>query len=328
MPLFDMPLEQLQTYAPPRYEPAGFDRFWQTTLQAARQYPLNATFVPVDYKLATIQNYDVAFSGYGGQRIKGWFSVPANHEEQLPCVVEFIGYGGGRAFPTDWLLWPSAGYAYLVMDTRGQGSAWSPGDTPDPEVDGSNAHFPGFFTRGIASKDTYYYRRLITDAIRAVETAQSHPVVDRERIVVTGISQGGGVALAVTGLLGANINVLMADVPGLCHFRRATTLTTAHPYLEIVHYLAVHRDQVETVFSTLDYFDGLNFAARAKARALFSVGLMDEVCPPSTIYAAFNTYGGPKEIRTYPFNGHEGGGTFHTLEKLNFLSKLMQLSQD
>lgn len=326
MPHFDMPLEHLQQYAPPRHEPADFDGFWQTTLHAAHQYPLNATFVPADFKLTTIQSYDVTFNGYGGQCVKGWFSVPANHDGQLPCVVEFIGYGGGRAFPTDWLLWPSAGYAYLVMDTRGQGSAWLPGDTPDPEVDGANAQFPGFFTRGIASPHTYYYRRLITDAIRAVETVQSHPVVDRKRIAVTGNSQGGGVALAVAGLLGTNISTLMVDVPGLCHFRRVMTLTNQHPYLEIVHYLAVHRDQVETVFNTLDYFDGLNFAVRAKAQTLFSVGLMDEVCPPSTIYAAYNIYSGPKEIRAYPFNGHEGGGTFHTLEKLNFLSKAARRS--
>ena len=40
----------------------------------------------------------------------------------LACVVEFIGYGGGRGLPHEWLDWSAAGYAHLVMDTRGQGS--------------------------------------------------------------------------------------------------------------------------------------------------------------------------------------------------------------
>jgi cephalosporin-C deacetylase-like acetyl esterase len=46
---------------------------------------------------------------------------------------------------------------------------------------------------------------------------------------------------------------------------------------------------------------------------------MDLVCPPSTVYAAFNWYGGPKEIREYPFNDHEGGEGFHDVAKLRWL---------
>jgi cephalosporin-C deacetylase len=76
------------------------------------------------------------------------------------------------------------------------------------------------------------------------------------------------------------------------------------------------------VFRSLSYFDGVNLAARARGRALFSVGLMDPICPPSTVFAAYNHYGGPKEIRVYPYNQHEGGGSFQTVEKLNFLKDL------
>ena len=46
---------------------------------------------------------------------------------------------------------------------------------------------------------------------------------------------------------------------------------------------------------------------------------MDETCPPSTVYAAYNQYGGPKEIREYPFNDHEGGEGFHDVAKLRWL---------
>jgi len=316
--LFDKPLDELKTFMPPRSEPGDFDAFWQRTLTDVRRVPLNAKFEPVDYGLRTVETFDVTFCGYGGQAIKGWLLLPRQRSGKLPCVVEFIGYGGGRGFPTDWLLWSTAGYAHLIMDTRGQGSAWLPGDTPDPEPDGSNPHFPGFMTRGILNRDTYYYRRVFSDAVRAVETAQSHPAVDADRIAVTGGSQGGGISLAAAGLTSA-VKVCMPDVPFLCAYRRATEITDAHPYQEIARYLLIHRDKVEQLFSTLGYFDGVNFATRATAQALFSTGLMDEICPPSTVFAAYNYYKGPKDIRVWQYNHHEGGANFQGIEKVKFL---------
>ncbi len=321
MAFFDMPLEQLKTYLPAREEPADFDAFWQQTLDEARQFPLNAIFTPVDQGLALLDTFDVTFSGYGGQPIKGWFLMPRQRSGPLPCVVEYLGYGGGRSFAIDWVRWPSAGYAHLVMDTRGQGSAWSNGDTPDPEPEGTNPHFPGFMTRGILNPKTYYYRRVFTDAVRAVEAARSHSAVDASRIALTGGSQGGGITLAAAGLV-PDVVAAMPDVPFLCGYRRATELVDSSPYQEISHYCQIHRDKVETVFQTLSYFDGINFAARGKVAALFSAGLMDEVCPPSTVFAAYNHYAGPKQIKTWRYNHHEGGGSYQALEKLKFLSAL------
>jgi cephalosporin-C deacetylase len=49
---------------------------------------------------------------------------------------------------------------------------------------------------------------------------------------------------------------------------------------------------------------------------------MDTICPPSTVYAAYNHYAGPKEIRAYTYNNHEGGGNHHSLEKIRFLNAL------
>jgi cephalosporin-C deacetylase len=323
MALFDYPLEQLKSYQPPRVEPADFDAFWQQTLAEARRYPLDVRFEPVDYGLRLVESFDVTFRGYGGQEIKGWLQLPRQRSGPLPCVVEYIGYGGGRGFPTDWLVWSNAGYAHLIMDTRGQGSTWSKGDTPDPEPDGANPHHPGFMTRGILKPETYYYRRVFTDAVRAVEAARAHPAIDASRIAATGGSQGGGIALAAAGLEPA-IRVVMPDVPFLCHYRRATEITDKHPYREIVNYCVVHRDQVDRVFATLAYFDGVNFAARCQARALFSVALMDDICPPSTVFAAYNHFAGPKDIRIWQFNNHEGGGAYQVVEKVKFLNRLWQ----
>jgi cephalosporin-C deacetylase len=108
-------------------------------------------------------------------------------------------------------------------------------------------------------------------------------------------------------------------VPFLCHYRRAVSIQDSNPYGEISRFLLVHRDKVDQVFRTLSYFDGVNLAARAKAQALFSVGLMDEICPPSTVYAAYNHWRGEKDIRIYHFNHHEGGGEYQAVEKVKFL---------
>ncbi len=318
MALFDFPLPQLEAYLPERQEPEDFDRFWQETLAESRRVPLEPSFEPVDFGLVTVQVYDVTFQGYLGQPVKAWLLLPDGRPGPLPCIVQYIGYGGGRSNPFDWLTWSAAGFAHLVMDTRGQGSASRRGDTVDLNPHGAGPHFPGFLTHGIESPERYYYRRLYVDAVRAVETARLHPRIDAGRVAVTGGSQGGGLSLAVSGLA-PDVWAVMADVPFLCHFRRATEITDAMPYREIAVYCQVHRNRVEEVFHTLSYFDGLNFVKRANAPALFSVGLMDEVCPPSTVFAAYNHYCGPKQIRVYRFNHHEGGGSDHDLEKIRFI---------
>jgi cephalosporin-C deacetylase len=207
------------------------------------------------------------------------------------------------------------------MDTRGQGSAWLNGDTPDREADGSNPQYPGFMTRGILDPRTYYYRRVFADAARAIETARSHSAIDATRIAITGTSQGGGITIAMSALE-PRVVACLPDVPFLCHYRRATQLIDTAPYSEIVNFCKTHRDKANLVFRTLSYFDGMNFAARANAPALFSVGLRDDICPPSTVYAAYNHYAGLKDIRVYEFNQHDGGGAHQVLERLRFLSTL------
>jgi cephalosporin-C deacetylase len=134
--LYDLPPDQPIAYVPEREEPPDFDAFWQPTLAESRAQARPARFDPIDAGFPALACFDVTFSGYAGQPIKGWCIVPRGATGPLPCVVEFIGYGGGRGLPLDWLLFPSAGYAHFVMDTRGQGSTWRQGDTPDLETDG------------------------------------------------------------------------------------------------------------------------------------------------------------------------------------------------
>ncbi|GAA3804774.1 acetylxylan esterase [Cellulomonas soli] len=317
MPSIDMPLEELERYRPDVAEPDDFAELWSTTLAEARALPLDLVVTPVATDLRLIDVHDVEFAGFAGDRIKAWYLRPAGVTGPLPVIVEYNGYGGGRGLPHERLGFVAAGYAYLFMDTRGQGSTWgSGGSTPDPH--GSGPALPGFMTRGVLDIRGYYYRRLFTDAVRAVDAARSLDGVDPDRVVVTGGSQGGGITLAVAGLVDGLAGV-MADVPFLAHVQRGVEVALTDPYAEIVRYLAVHRDHAEQVFRTLSYVDGVNHARRASAPALFSVALLDATCPPSTVYAAYRAYAGPKEIAVYRFNDHEGGQAYQLARQLTWL---------
>jgi cephalosporin-C deacetylase len=319
VPRFDLSLAELENYRPDVAEPADFDDFWAETLATARTFSTRPTADRVASPLTEVEVYDVTFPGFGGDPIRAWLLLPASGDGLLPAVIEYNGYGGGRGLPHERLSWAGAGYAYLFMDTRGQGSSWGTGgDTPDPT--GSGPATPGFMTRGIEAPSEYYYRRVFTDAVRAVDAMRTFDRIDPERITVVGGSQGGGIALAVAGLVSGLVGA-MPEVPFLCHFERAVGMTTNDPYNELVRYLSVHRDQVETVFETLSYFDGVNFAKRASAPSLFSVGLLDPVCPPSTVFAAHNHYAAESEIEVYPFNEHEGGQGVHWMRQAEWLQR-------
>ncbi|MFI6345485.1 acetylxylan esterase [Streptomyces sp. NPDC050560] len=319
MALFDFPLTQLRHYHSESEEPDDFDAFWTKTLDEARSHPLNAVFEPYETPLTGVTVHDVTYAGYGGHPVKAWLILPAGTTEPLPLVVSYAGYGGGRGLAHMHLLWANAGFAQFVMDTRGQGSAGDhEGVTPDPV--GSPPAHPGYMTRGIEDPDGYYYRRVFTDAVRAVEAARSHPLTDASRTAVLGNSQGGGITLAVSGLV-PDLVAAAPNVPFLCDFPRAIHLTDRDPYREIGRYLRTHRGRTERVLRTLSYFDAVHFASRATAPGLFSTALEDETCPPSTVFAAFNAYAHQdKAIEVYDFNGHEGGGPFQDAVQLLWLT--------
>ncbi|SFD03989.1 cephalosporin-C deacetylase [Nocardioides terrae] len=323
MPRIDLTLPELWDYRPELPEPSGFDAFWSRTLSEQAGYPLAVTLEPVDNGLVAVETFDLTFAGFGGDPVRAWLHLPAaalRDTERLPGVVQFQGYNGGRGLPHEHVFWALAGYAHLVMDTRGQGSGWTTGATGDPH--GSGPSTPGFLTRGIGHPDAHFYRRVFVDAVRAVEVLRGHDLVDPDRVAVTGISQGGGIALAA-GALADGVAAVMPDVPFLCDFRRAADLPTLDPYAEIGRYLAAHRDEVDLVFDTLAHFDGALMARRATAPALFSVAVADTICPPSTVFAAHHSYRAAKEIAVYEFNDHEGGGPFQQARQAAWLAEVL-----
>jgi cephalosporin-C deacetylase len=312
----DLPLDQLRTYRPYVAEPDDFDAFWADQLAQARSVVTAPVFAPVDTPLRSVQVFDLTFPGYAGDPVRGWLLLPEHEIADAPLVVEYIGYNGGRGDPLDWLPWSASGFPHLVMDSRGQGGGWRGAATADPHDGEPSTN--GLMTRGIADPQRYYYTRLFVDAVRAVDAALTRPELAGRPVLTTGASQGGALSIVAAAHHDA-VTACAPDVPFLAHPRRAAMITESRPFGELAEYCAVYPDRVAQVFATLSYIDVVNHAKRAEVPALFSVALLDDITPASTVFAAYNHYrGAARDIAVYEFNDHAGGGTLHLRRKLAF----------
>jgi cephalosporin-C deacetylase len=316
MPWYDLPLEQLREYRTSTQEPEGLDDWWARRIEAARALARPPVLTPHQPRLYDpVEVYDVEFSGGGDDPVRAWYLRPRD-TPAAPMIVKFIGYGGGRGTPAEHMLLPAVGYALLVMDSRGQGGRWASGATPDGAT-GTGPENSLVMTRGITSPEDYYYTRMFTDAARAVDTAielagaapGTAPAGTAPGagagIAVTGGSQGGALALAAAALRPDAVRVCHADVPFLCDIQRAITLAPHAPYTEIPEFLAKNVQLIEPTLNTLRYIDCALLARRITAATLMSVGLMDDICPPSTVFAAYNEITADKEIAVFPYSGHD-----------------------
>jgi cephalosporin-C deacetylase len=79
-------------------------------------------------------------------------------------------------------------------------------------------------------------------------------------------------------------------------------------YEELSNFFRVHdplHQNEDEFFRRLGYIDVQHLADRIQGNVLFTVGLMDRVCPPSSQFAAYNKIRSPKELLLYPDFGHE-----------------------
>jgi cephalosporin-C deacetylase len=307
MPLFDLPLEDLRAYRYPRAAPADLEDFWAETLAMSRAVAPAAISTPQPTTVRAFDIDDVVFPGFAGEPVRAWWVRPKGFIDPRPAVVEYIGYGGGRGLPHEHLLWAAHGYHQFVVDTRGQGSRFLTGDTPDPHGSGPSA--PGFLTRGVDAPENLYYRRLFTDAARAVDAVRTLPGVDPNRVATWGHSQGGALALAAAALV-PDVTACAARTPFLCGIDRAAAIGPGAPYTELTHYLATHRVSGPAALDVLAYVDCALLAPWIRCPTWVCVALMDTVCPPSGIFGAVNNLTAPVELVIRPYNEHEGGAGF------------------
>lgn len=315
-----MPLAALRGYKPDLTAAIDFDQFWDRAKQQSAAVPLNARVTRADFPAKAFELYDVWFDGADGTPVHGWYLVPGEALAKRPmrAVVRYHGYSGDAGWPNEYLGLASTGTAVFAVDVRGQG-----GRTPDRAVyDRGSA--TGWMTLGILDPETYYYKQVYLDCLRAIDFLAGREEIDAGRIAAIGNSQGGGLTLAAAGL-DSRIKLAFPVYPYLCDFRRAVEIHSAGPYAEIKTWFRradPTHELEEQVYRTLSYFDGMNHAARIRARTLMAITLQDTVTPPSTCFAAYNHLAGEKELKLYHDYGHEGL-PFHELEVMKAIEEYL-----
>lgn len=305
---------ELEQYLPPLTRRPDFDAFWDETRRIARENPLRPALSPIDSPLPGVAVSDIAYNGFDGTRVHGWLMIPTHlQKKSYPCLVHYHGFGGNRGFPWEFAHWLMLGLAVLSVDCREQSGATGNAAVYTSGMTGNVAG------KGILDKNEYYFRAVYMDCVKALDFAAACPEIDAGRLVVEGGSQGGALGMAVASL-DERPALAMVDVPSNSNL--ALRVEGAHgSFSAVADYLKQYPDACDRAFETLSYFDTMNMAERIRCPILASVALRDNICPAKCYFASYNRIRSPKEIMLYPFNGHEGGGSRHTGEKIRFLKE-------
>jgi cephalosporin-C deacetylase-like acetyl esterase len=271
-------------------EPKDFDAFWAGAIEAARRMPLDPTRVLLPEKCTATQDvYEVSFRNTGFSRVYGILIVPKK-PGRYPAVLQVPGAG----------VRPYNGVNYgddvISLEIGVHGIPVTMAQSVYGAIYGGALN--GYWEFSKNNKDQFYYKRVYLGCVRAVDYIFSLAEFDGQTVGVSGSSQGGALSIA-TAALDPRIKFLAPIHPALCDLG-GFLKKRAGGWPHYFRYAQPESGEVET----LSYYDTANFARRVKAPGLYSWGLNDVTCPPTSMYAAYNVITAPKELRLYNDSGH------------------------
>lgn len=304
MPILDMPLSKLRVYEGRNPRPADIDAFWDASIAEMEALGTGFELVKAEFQAPGAECYHLYFTGMGGARIHAKLARPAAADKPLPAVCLFHGYSGKSPEFSALLNYVQAGFVIAAMDCRGQGGL----SEDKGGVMGNTYH--GQIIRGLFEGDPakLLFRQIFLDSAQLARIVMAMPEVDERRVGALGGSQGGGLTLACAALT-PNLNRAAPTYPFLCDYKRVWEMDLAKDaYAELRdyfrHYDPLHEHEDE-IFTTLGYIDNQHIAHRIRAKVCMFTGLMDNICPPSSQFAAYNKMTCEKEVVIYPDFGHE-----------------------
>lgn len=302
MPLLDLPLDKLYTYEGRNPKPNDFDRFWDRSLAEMEALDPQVRLERIDLGVSAYECFRLWFKGTHGAEVHAKYVRPKGARNR-PAILQFHGYTWHSGEWSDRFGLAGEGYCVAALDCRGQS-----GLSTDPGGNVGNTH-NGQIIRGVEGPpENMYFRNVFLDTAMLAKVVAQFDEVDPERIGAMGGSQGGGLTLACSAL--SNIKMAAPMYPFLCDYRRVWEMDLAKgAYAEIRDHLRrrhPNHTEAEAFWTKLGYIDNQHLAPRIKAKTLMAVGLMDDICPPSTQFAAFNKITAEKEALIYPDFGHEG----------------------
>jgi cephalosporin-C deacetylase len=304
MPILDMPLDELKKFQGRNPRPADFDEYWERGLKEMRAVDAKIELVPSEFQVPFAECFDLYYTGVRGARIHAKYLRPKNAKGKNPAIVLLHGYSGSAGDWHDKLVYVAQGYSVVAMDCRGQGGT-------SEDVGGvKGTTLSGHIIRGLGDcADNLLFRHIYLDAAQLAGIVMEMPEVDGTRVGVHGGSQGGGLTLACSALE-PRVKQLAPVFPFLCDYKRVWEMDLAKDaYGELKEFFRHHdprHECEEEIFTRLGYIDCQYLAPRIRGEVLMFTGLMDNICPPSTQFAAYNKITAKKNVVIYPDFGHEG----------------------
>lgn len=303
MPMIDMPLPKLREYKGINPKPEDFERYWEQSLEEMHNTDREVTITPADFKSPVADCYDMYFTGVHGARVYAKLLKPKNIKGKCPAVLNFHGYMGKSRNWGAYLAYAASGFVVAAMDCRGQAGR-------SVDVGGNTGKTTtGHIIRGLNDDPkTMLFRDIYLDTAELAGIIADMDEVDDTRIGVFGGSQGGALTLACAALE-KRINRAAPCYPFLCDYKRVWEMDMAErAYAELKVYFRDNdprHERENEIFTKLGYIDLQFLAPRIQAKVKMFTGLMDDVCPPSTQFAAYNKMTCSKEVIVYPDFGHE-----------------------
>lgn len=304
MPLIDMPLEKLRSYKGSSPCPKDIDKFWDSSIAEMKAIDPEVELLPSDFQAPYAECFDMYFTGVGGARVFAKLLRPKPLKKKHPAIVMFHGYSGNSGDWCDKLPYVAAGFTVAALDCRGQA-----GNSEDVGGVIGNT-FKGQIIRGLDSgPEKMLFRQIYLDCAQLAGLVMQLPEVDATRVAAMGGSQGGGLTLACASLE-PRICRAAPVFPFLCDYKRIWDMDLdINAYAELREYFRwfdpTHSREDE-VFRRLGYIDVQNITKRIRGKVMMVTGLMDNICPPSSQFAAYNKITSPKDVVIYPDFGHEG----------------------
>jgi cephalosporin-C deacetylase len=302
--MLDMSFAKLKKYKGMNPKPKDFDAFWDKAIREMKAVDSKVQMTPNHtVKVSYADFFDLTWTGVGGARIHAKLARPKKSLEPQPALLVFHGYSMSAGDWSDHLGFVAEGFTVAAMDCRGQGGY-------SEETGGvKGTTLRGHIIRGLDDKpESLLYRQIYLDTAQMAGIVMELPGVDKNRMVAMGASQGGGLTLACAALE-PRIKRIAPCYPFLSDYQRVWDMDLAKSaYEELSYYFRSFdpfHEREKEIFTRLGYIDVQHLSPRIKAETLMAITLQDNVCPPSTQFAAFNKIKARKHMALYHDYGHE-----------------------
>ena len=262
--------------------PADFNDFWNKIKSELDARPMDAVVTPEPVQNQALKGFKVIFP-MGGDGKDGYakLSYPANAKpKSLPAFL--LVHGAGTGFVGVKEEWTTLGGGMLLLSLSPM-----PADAKGGVYHARKGRFAGYRHWNADNRDKIFFKDMFSRVYRALQYLKSRPEWNGKTLIVYGVSQGGGQALAAGGL-DPQVTMVVAHVPAICHHggnARGTESGWPHYYLT-----PAYKKNRQAVLDAASYIDGVNFARNLKTqRVLISTGFIDRTCPPESVFAAFNS---------------------------------------